>query len=129
MANLAAKGSPVDSPAGKGAILALLRLEPVLEASVMDIANATAALADRQEWILNHVRAVPTEPTKRIIVVSIVIKLLLGGRVCWFGLFLLLCGWLLFVFISLISGSCLIGFAFFVLLLFLVSIFASFVLT
>ena len=55
LADFAAERAPVDCPAREAAILALLRLEPVLEADIVDVADASTAFADREQWVLNYI--------------------------------------------------------------------------
>ena len=55
LADFAAERAPVDCPAREAAILTLLGLEPVLQADVVDIADASAALADGEQWVLNYI--------------------------------------------------------------------------
>lgn len=43
---LATKCSPVDGPASECPVLVLLRLQPVLEADIVDVADSTATFAD-----------------------------------------------------------------------------------
>ena len=43
---LATKSSPVDGPTSESPVLVLLRLQPVLQAYVVDVADTTATFAD-----------------------------------------------------------------------------------
>ena len=49
-------------------MLSHFRLQPVLQACVVDVTNSAAALAHSQEWILRRVGTIPTETTENIIV-------------------------------------------------------------
>ena len=59
--DFASKGPPIDGLARMCPILALLRLQPVLEADVVDVADTSTALANGEERVLNDVVAVPAE--------------------------------------------------------------------
>ena len=74
MANFTTERAPVDSPARECSILALLRLEPVLEAYVVDVADASTALANGEQRVLQHVIAVPAEATESFVIIRIVIE-------------------------------------------------------
>ena len=55
LADFAAERAPVDCPAREATILTLLRLEPVFEADVVDVADASTALADGEQWVLKYI--------------------------------------------------------------------------
>ena len=55
LTDFTAECAPVDCPACEAAILTLLGLKPVLEADVVDVADAATALADREQRVLNYI--------------------------------------------------------------------------
>jgi len=69
VADLAAEAAPVDGPARESTLLCHLRLQPVLEARVVNVAHTATAFADGQEWVLNLVATVPAKAAEHFLII------------------------------------------------------------
>ena len=86
MTDFTTECAPVDRPTRESAILALLSLQPVFEADIVDIADTATAFADGEKWILDYVGTVPAETTESVIVIRAIVV----NWCCWSGLYFFL---------------------------------------
>ena len=68
LADLTTEGSPVYRPTSESLALALLGLQPVLEANIVDVADTTTAFADREQGVVNGIAAIPAKSAERRII-------------------------------------------------------------